>query len=385
MKTTVTRTYNPLPFQDLEPKRFEDLVRQLAYDFRTWRRLEATGRSGTDDGFDARGLEIIDTGELLETLDDADEEDSEKALGAERLWLIQCKREKAIGPSKLATYLSEISLAPGENLYGVIFVAACDFSKRARDTYFDWCRTHGIAEGHIWGKGELEDMLYQPKNDNLLFAYFGISLTIRRRTIASQLRSELATKRKLYRTVAKSSAEILVRDPSETDYPYVESGKKPTAWGVYEPEELTHLGLQARAKLFYAYVDRATGEWDAADVVDSMRSDHPWQVDDPEHTKLDDAARETWMALPELNRGWLRVSCFIPLRNIVAIDELGDEVFGGTHVYATFHPKHGPFDGCGYWARLTTTSHYEGQFEPKPEKRVERFPKELRRSEGSVA
>ena len=50
MSATPTRTYNPLPFTELEPKRFEDLVRQLVYDFRPWRRLEATGRSGSSTG-----------------------------------------------------------------------------------------------------------------------------------------------------------------------------------------------------------------------------------------------------------------------------------------------------------------------------------------------
>lgn len=34
MMTTPTKTIGPLHFEDLEPKRFEDLVRQLAYDFR---------------------------------------------------------------------------------------------------------------------------------------------------------------------------------------------------------------------------------------------------------------------------------------------------------------------------------------------------------------
>lgn len=53
-----TRTIGPLHFEDLDPKRFEDLVRQLAYEFKPWRRLEATGRSGSDNGFDARGYEI---------------------------------------------------------------------------------------------------------------------------------------------------------------------------------------------------------------------------------------------------------------------------------------------------------------------------------------
>ena len=62
----VTRTLHPLPFENLEPKRFEDLVRQLAYDFRVWRSLEATGRSGSDDGFDARGYEIVAGTEQVE-------------------------------------------------------------------------------------------------------------------------------------------------------------------------------------------------------------------------------------------------------------------------------------------------------------------------------
>ena len=47
-----TRTLNPLPFNDLEPHRFEDLVRQLVYDFRPWKKLEALGRSGDDEGID---------------------------------------------------------------------------------------------------------------------------------------------------------------------------------------------------------------------------------------------------------------------------------------------------------------------------------------------
>lgn len=54
-----TKTMNPLHFEDLEPHRFEDLVRQLIYDFRPWRKLEPTGRTGGDEGFDVRGYEIV--------------------------------------------------------------------------------------------------------------------------------------------------------------------------------------------------------------------------------------------------------------------------------------------------------------------------------------
>ena len=383
MAATATRTTNPLPFQDLEPKRFEDLVRQLAYDFRPWRRLEATGRSGADEGFDARGLEIVDPALESESPEGADDDvaDDGAATAADRLWLVQCKRERAIGPAKAATYLGDIVLSAEAPLHGLIFAAACDFSKRTRDTIFDWCRANGIAEVHVWGRGELEDMLFQPKNDNLLFAYFGISLTIRRRALATQLRAELATKRKLKKTVMTSSAEILVRDPSADNYPSVESGKRPTKWWVYAPEELTHYGLMVSVKWHYAYINAETGEWDAADAVSSMERHHPWRVADAKKEELDDAACKAWDALPEQNRGWLKTSGFIPLRSIIAVDEMGDDVFNGTHLYVPFHPTKGPFDGGGYWARLTTTSRYEGDFDPLPEKRIERFAKELRRQD----
>jgi hypothetical protein len=76
---TVTRTFHPLPFEHLEPKRFEDLVRQLTYDFRPWRQLEPTGRAGSDDGFDARGFEIVDFAVHSDEGDDRDEVDPNSA------------------------------------------------------------------------------------------------------------------------------------------------------------------------------------------------------------------------------------------------------------------------------------------------------------------
>ena len=56
-KPHITRTVGPIHFEDLDPHRFEDLVRQLAYDFRPWKSIESTGRGGADDGFDVRAFE----------------------------------------------------------------------------------------------------------------------------------------------------------------------------------------------------------------------------------------------------------------------------------------------------------------------------------------
>src|SRR4051812_14444173 len=94
----VIRTIGPLHLEDLEPHRFEDLIRQLAYDFRPWLSIEPTGRGGSDDGYDARAWERLDTVEERD-------EDEEATAPTSRQWLIQCKREKQITPKKLGAYL----------------------------------------------------------------------------------------------------------------------------------------------------------------------------------------------------------------------------------------------------------------------------------------
>jgi len=381
MSATPTRTYNPLPFTDLEPKRFEDLVRQLVYDFRPWRRLEATGRSGSDDGFDARALEIVEAPDATAAVDQDEPEDETAVDGAaDRLWLIQCKRERTISPAKLKAHLAQISLAPEDKLHGIIFAAACDFSKVSRDAFYGWCRDQGISETVIWGKGELEDQLYQPKNDNLLFAYFGISLTIRRRSQATQIRAEIATKRKLTKTVGKSSAQILIRDPMDTEYPKVPEGQRPKKWRVYYPENVTHRGLEVSTSWFHAYFDPTTGEWDAADLIAArhMRND-PWKVKDSANEALEQAASATWNALPDDNKAWLKVTGIIPFANIVAIDDMGDDIVTGTHIYVPFTPNKGPFDH--FFVNLETVGFGDpkqwGDMDPKT--RVVKFPAQTRK------
>jgi hypothetical protein len=79
MKPRPSRTFNPLHFDDLDPHRFEDLVRQLVYGFRNWNRLEAIGRSGADAGVDIRGVELHRSTE-------PDEEEDESELAENRVF-----------------------------------------------------------------------------------------------------------------------------------------------------------------------------------------------------------------------------------------------------------------------------------------------------------
>jgi hypothetical protein len=96
-----TRTINPLHFEDLEPHRFEDLVRQLAHGFRPWRSLEATGRLGNDEGVDIRGWE------RFAASTEADDSGAVDDVEIDREWRIQVKRHKVLGPADLRTIVTD--------------------------------------------------------------------------------------------------------------------------------------------------------------------------------------------------------------------------------------------------------------------------------------
>jgi hypothetical protein len=69
----VTKTLGPLHFEDLERHRFEDLVREMVYDFNNWQSIEATGRGGSDDGFDIRAYERVSARERRSQEEDSEE------------------------------------------------------------------------------------------------------------------------------------------------------------------------------------------------------------------------------------------------------------------------------------------------------------------------
>lgn len=384
------RTIGPLHFEDLDPKRFEDLVRQLAYEFKPWRRLEATGRSGSDDGFDARGYEIVgreappsisaEQGETVEEQSAVDEGSND------RLWLIQCKRERAIGPKALVTYLDDIALGPDERLHGLVFTAACDFSKKARDDFAKKCREMELEDWLLWGKAELEDRLFRPENDHLLFAYFGISLTIRRRSQRTDLRARLATKRKANRILKDQPyGPILLRSPDATEYPDMENladFKSNPLWMVLPYRGTSYKGLKFCVQRFFAYLSSDGKSWDAAMAVNDARSrshDDPWlgeERDDEKRAMI----YEFWNQIPETNRAWLEVVGIVPFEDILDIDDLGDEYVQAPHVYVPFASgKRGPFKG--FLAKVETISQWERRSlypHERTDGRIEYFPSQIR-------
>src|SRR5664280_510306 len=141
-KQKVTRTYGPIHFEDLDPHRFEDLIRELIYDFKDWQSIEATGRSGNDEGFDIRAYEKAEIITTSENENNTEEEQIHPMEG--NLWMIQGKREKEIGPKKIRKILSDIDTQNPP--YGYILAASANFSKDSYDIFREELRNKGVME-----------------------------------------------------------------------------------------------------------------------------------------------------------------------------------------------------------------------------------------------
>lgn len=375
MARQTTHTMNPLPFEHLDPHRFEDLVRQLIYDFRPWSTIEDTGRGGADDGMDVRAFET------------SAEDDGEDEPTEDRLWIVQCKREKTIPPKKLKKYIDE-SLATGESPpHGFILAAACFFSKPARDAFRSEMVRRGVRESYLWGRSDIEDMLILPKNDHLLFSYFGISLQVRRRSRRTEIRSQLAMKERLQNLFNKMNDPlrnypVLIRDVSgdlfyaKEDVSRLVKAKK-FHFVYYEGLSRQKPNcFQFQFKKYMAYMDDERQNWDvlSPDVLEARLSLVKTPIVNggvPGVTK----AIKRWLELPANNRFYIVVSVAMRCDRVVAVDEEGDIFFKGPHFFAETGPL--LFENRPSFVLQHFTKPHESYY-PETCKRIEFFPSDIR-------
>lgn len=341
-KPTPTKTTNPIHFEDLDPKRFEDLVRELIYDFKEWRTIEATGKGGADDGFDIRAIERL--GETV--LDDDCVETVHPMDG--NLWMIQCKREKSIGPTKLKQILADID--PKEPPYGYILAASVNFSKKAYDAFREELRARGVMEFYLWGKPELEALLHQPKNDRILFTFFGISNVSRRRSRATEIRFGVTNKNRIMRAFGENPdyAKILVRDSKDTKYPY--SGGYPDfeerpRWKEYRVVGYHPLGLVVKVKHQYAFYDADAGTFDVAEHGSLIFRDSDPDDRRREQSEQNELVRDFWENLPRKNQAEFQLNGLLSYDSMLVIDDKGDNWNDFPHVFIDFVGGNGPIKG----------------------------------------
>ena len=353
-KPKVTRTHGPIHFEDLDPHRFEDLIRELIYDYKDWQSIEATGRSGSDDGFDVRAYE------KTEIISSAENENNEEVVEIHpmegNLWMIQGKREKEIGPKKIKTIISDINAKNPP--YAYILAASANFSKASYDVFREELRKKGVMEFYLWGKAELEDMLHLPKNDRILFTFFGISLVSKRRTRATEIRSTISVKNKLYRTVGEGDQfhqSILVRDLKDINYPYEREYKnfetKPR-WREYVAYGHHPLGLWCHSHEYFAYIDTEKKEWDFSKEADLVHRKGEDGDERKEEFEKIDLVNDVWDFLPRKNKGHFVIDCLIKYADIVVVDDKGDAYYSFPHLYVDFLGDMGPFAGCRNFLRI---------------------------------
>jgi hypothetical protein len=367
-KPRASRTVNPLHFEDLEPHRFEDLIRQLAYGFRTWTRLEATGRLGGDEGTDIRGLELVTGGitSLGEDPDDGTDESAPRVVLDEREWRIQCKRYKTIGPKLMRQIVAE-AVPDAEHVpYGLIIAAACDVSASTIAAFHNARINLGVPEGHLWTKAHLEDLLFLPQNDHLLFAYFGLSLGTRRHSELQKVRAVIATKRKLLRAFELDDLrnsmfqEVIVRDVLDTTYPKVHYyGTKhifdvpPWLIGtVLQPYEF---GLMVSRYTFKGWVKK-DGTWDvvrdSAWLTSNLRFDFYDRLlyGDKESDltrRLDVVYNEH---VPAEEKADISMLWSLPYEAILEVDPIGDNLYEAPHLFCLYAGEGGPFGNVYFYS-----------------------------------
>jgi hypothetical protein len=379
-KPTISRTFAPIHFEDLDPHRFEDLVRELIYDFRDWQSIEATGRSGDDAGFDIRAFEKLQPLELPEP-DDDDQVDARHPMDGPR-WMIQGKREKTLTPSDVKKILADVDT--NDPPYGYILAASAVFSKKSYDTFRDELRSKGVMEFYLWGRAELEDMLHLPKNDRILFTFFGISLVSRRRSRTTEVRATVNMKNKLYKMLGEPHANlhkaVLIRDINDTHYPfgdeYADFERNPR-WIERTVARHHPNGLFVENREYYAYVDKEKREWDFTEHADALFYRRTIVTDEAreEHNENAQDVLAVWNFLPRAKQGMFMVAGFLPYTDIVLADPSGDAHYSHPHLYAEFSGGSGPYSG--FYERLTIQR--EKIEKDETWRRIEFFPKRFSR------
>lgn len=351
-KIIPTRTLNPLHFEDLDPHRFEDLVRRLLYNFRDWTDIQPTGRAGSDEGFDVRAFE------RQETATNTDEEGEEGSHGgASRIWQIQAKREKTITPVKMRSFLRD-SINGDDPPHGFILAAATNISKTTLDVFREEAKEKGVHEFYFWGKDYLEDQLSLPQNDDILFTFFGISLSPRRKSRTAEIKFGINNKNKLLKLLlggephnngmVGAGRSVLLRDIKDTAYPDSDEYpdfEKHQRWSEFEVFQVTARGMILKARERYAYYDSVKKEWDFTLEVDLRPRRHdPHLTGQGARDDKDLRVEGSWRHLKRSVQARLKVYGFVPYDEILLIDEKGDPSYPSPHLYLDFGDR-GPIRG----------------------------------------
>jgi hypothetical protein len=295
----------------------------LVYPLRAWETISHDGRTGADGGVDIRAIERLEN-------------------GAERKWCIQCRRYGKAPAATLRTALDDV-LSEGEPAPDALIVAvACNVTKKAREAYERHARAKGVTRPVLWTESILEAMLYSSRHD-LLFAFCGVPLAHQEREREAGLRRSIAMKRRLASILQtkKRGHRMVIRSVDDESYPD-HNAALPLKDGAYID---TWFHLEFNRTYF-------GGLEFVLDCVSIVRDDQGhWDLVDPTGVGEQNAPNATEVSSGDgehlrVERGWQVAR--IPYRNIVEIDEDGDEFERGPHLFCRYAERGRPYESILY-------------------------------------
>ena len=293
---TPTRTINPLHFEDLDARRFEDLALALVYRQRPWEDIHHDGRLGGDAGVDIRAVEKLVDASL-------------------RHWAVQCKRYRSFAAAEAKAAVAEVVNHAATPPDVLLLVVGCDVSHTTRTAFEVEAAAAGVGTPMLWTASKLEAMLYADHPD-LLFGYFGVSLARRERSREGDIKRGLALKRKLVKVFPPRCGhpDIIIHSIDDEFYPEVDAEPEGRISGWFKTEFGGHYhnGVELLLRVEDIIVDRNDGRWAFIDHRDPAF----------------DPARYALVKVFTVAR--------IPFRNIVEVDEDGDEYYRNVHLYCRF-------------------------------------------------
>jgi hypothetical protein len=279
-----------------------------------------------------------------------------------------------LGPTKLIRYLESIPTNSLQNLHGLIFASPCTFSKRAIDVFHDWCSRKGIVEFYLWGRDEIEKLLYHSENDQLLFAYFGPSVSIHRQKLSSLIHQQVALKRRLKQLFPGGLLPLVLRDVADDRYPDTKGcglTAKKHLWLPCFAKGITQEGLCILIRQHWAYYDARHQLWDFASAVNLAIPEYPtnpwYEVQIEEAVEIREKRkreiRAFWSKLPANSQHYVVFFAQVRYQDIIEIDDVGDDLIEAPTIFLNFVDSEPPFsDRCRVAFQQDTWVSSEVQF-----------------------
>ena len=192
-----TRTIGQLRFEDLDPKRFEDLANAIIYKHRNWLSIHPYGKKGKDYGIDLKAIEELENNK-------------------QRIWHFQHKRIAELHKNGVEKIIEEYVKDNTDRPDIYVLVASCGVSKKTEEAFETCAKENGFAVVQLMARPWIECILYNERQ-NLLFAYFGISLTDERNQRVNRVRQNITLKKRMMKDfvdLSKSTRDERMKDPS---------------------------------------------------------------------------------------------------------------------------------------------------------------------------